>query len=190
MVERNKIMTLEDFVKGFTASGNKTEYCKSVVKDHYVNMVDKMAYCTNLLTSTQYKEGVYVRNTGLMKVLYTIMILDIYTDIDLQPSLEPGEEKAGDFIMGAYDILEQAGCLSIFFGTPDTVGTLPMAEIQRFSMLLDDMIGDMDANQSNVVSFLVTKQAATEQTVNAILDLLEKKGGENGILEDTTNSNR
>jgi hypothetical protein len=172
-------MTVEKFVKGYkklTGDTAKKSYFKDLHIKSYIPFTEKLAKAKNIakVTTHQYdKDG---NNTGKIQVnssfryvLFTLNLIDMYTDIDVnfqQPATE-------------YDLLAESGLFK------EILSQLPEDEVSDFKTLLDMSVDDIMTNELSMQSFIASQVKRFGTLANiTISPVLEKVGNELTNLDD------
>lgn len=172
-------MTVEKFVKGYkklTGDASKKSYFKDLHIKGYIPFTEKLAKAKNIakVTTHQYdKDG---NNTGKIQVnssfryvLFTLNLIDMYTDIDVnfqQPATE-------------YDLLAESELFK------EILSQLPEDEVSDFKTLLDMSVDDIMTNELSMQSFIANQVERFGTFANITINpVLDRVGNELTNLDD------
>ena len=161
------MITVDEFIKEYEKTDNKTEFCKQHIKNEYVPYSKKMDKCHQIIKGGCYKkvgdDEVFYINSPAIKMLFEILLIQLYTDIVIK-------DPVGDF-----EKIDECGV----FDTRSLLDILnanyPKREVENLYDLLWDMVDDAEKNTHHIVSYLDT----WVRSLNISLDsLMELAGGE------------
>ena len=161
-------MTVEELIKKYEESKKlKKDYDFSKhIKLHYMLYTEKLSLVKNILEATSYidvenKRG-YRRDTPNMIFVFTMKLIEKYTDIDIKP----------ENVVSDYDLLMETGIMHLL------TAAVPEDEVKIIQGMLDMARDDLEYNTRSLVSFLESKTDALRiamDSVNAVLERPEVK---------------
>lgn len=182
MQKEKTIKNISTFCKAYNKQANdrlKEEYFKSnisLIKD-YIPYAAKMAYVKNVVDATSFNKTIdensnitygnrYERNGAMQYLLYTMMLIDNYTNI----VVEYGNDN--NPLTSQYDELKKSGLIEKLYEL------IPESERAEFKILLNMQNDDTYTNFASVESF-VSRTIETLGTVGTtllspIIEVIEK----------------
>ena len=147
------------------------KYNKSKKKDYdfaqhltmkYMPYSEKAAMVKNIIDATSYvdvehKRG-YKRDTPNMVFIFTMKLIEKYTDIDISP----------ENVVSDYDKLMESGIMH------ELTDQIPESEVKIIRGMLDMSRDDLEMNTRSLVSFLETKADALQIAMDGLSKVLEK----------------
>lgn len=122
-----KDKTFEDFIN------------KHIVRN-YIGFIEKNVYCDTIIESTCYvKDGnkkIIKMNSPLRYLFFTMRLIDLYTDIDIDKSN----------IIAEYDKLNEAGIIEVL------INVIPSSERAEFSTILNMKMDDLQDNEYSLTA--------------------------------------
>ena len=148
-------MTVEQFVKEMKVMlQEKDSELKKYLEDRiittYIPYTQKIAYCKNILDYTMYKtvldKKIYYPDTTMQYVFYTLTLINIYTDINI------------DFknVVNDYELLDSKNLIHYLINNDNSYG-IPTEELDKFQTIFNMMRNDIVEHEESVVNFLNTK---------------------------------
>lgn len=157
-------MTVEELIKKYEESKKlKKDYDFSKhIKLTYMPYAEKLSLVKNILEATSYidvenKKG-YRRDTPNMIFVFTMKLIERYTDIDIKP------EK----VVPDYDLLMESGVMHLL------TAAVPEGEVKIIQGMLDMSRDDLEYNTRSLVPFIETKADAFQMVMNSLNNVLEK----------------
>lgn len=142
-------ITVENFIKVYKANlkaKDKTfeDFIKKHITVQYVKFLEKNMWCDSAISSTCYttvgNKKIVKMNSVARHVLFTMKIIDLYTDIDI--SFEDGK------VMEQYDELNEIGAIEVL------IGAIPETELEEFNILLNMKLNDLRDNEYSITALL------------------------------------
>lgn len=157
-------MTVEELIK-------KYEESKKLKKDYdfskhimlcYMPYAEKLSLVRNIMEATSYidvenKKG-YRRDTPNMIFVFTMKLIEKYTDIDIKP----------ENVVSDYDLLMESGVMHLL------TAAVPEGEVKIIQGMLDMTRDDLEYNTRSLVPFIETKADAFQMVMNSLNNVLEK----------------
>jgi len=169
-------MKVEDFVKKYKATPKLVDLKKHVV-NKYVPYLEKIALCTNIVNSTSHIETKDKRqlvkiNTPARYVLFTMYILNTYTDLDV--------DFTEDNFVKDYDMLKEAGLIEAFLDIDKNTGKslIPLSEYVEFNTVLNMALDDLRDNEYSLTAMAYNFKESlhiSEDILNEVIKEIEKK---------------
>ena len=128
----------------------------------YMPYSEKAAMVKNIIDATSYvdvehKRG-YKRDTPNMVFIFTMKLIEKYTDIDISP----------ENVVSDYDKLMESGIMH------ELTDQIPESEVKIIRGMLDMSRDDLEMNTRSLVSFLETKADALQIAMDGLSKVLEK----------------
>lgn len=128
----------------------------------YMPYSEKAAMVKNIIDATSYvdvehKRG-YKRDTPNMVFIFTMKLIEKYTDIDISP----------ENVVSDYDKLMESGIMH------ELTDQIPESEVKIIRGMLDMSRDDLEMNTRSLVSFLETKADALQIAMDGLSKILEK----------------
>ena len=149
-------MKINEFIKEYTEATDKQECIKSHVTESYVGYATKVAKCQKIIEVTYSKEingeKVYFTDSTARFMLYTLMIIESYTDIEI-------------------DYSQPVVCFDMLFEnniTAEILGCIPQQEQKMFQMVFDMVSDDKYANERDLPSYIDNKLTAIATVLGEI----------------------
>lgn len=156
-------MTVEKLIEEYEWSKRKKhEYDFSKhIKRKYLPYVEKCALVKGVVESTSYEEvdgiKLYKRNTKGMLFIFTMKIIENYTDLELNiPEITKD-----------YDALMDAGAMNLL------MVQIPEEEISILRGMVDMERDDLEINTRSLISFFETKSEVLMKMMDGFLSALE-----------------
>lgn len=153
-------MKVNEFVEEYKQHKDKDEYIKKhILLDKYVPYVEKITRCKNIIDKTMYTElngeKVFKKNSTSQYLLYTLTLIDLYTDLDI------------DFknLLDEYDELEKYALI-----TP-IISFINENELQTWQTISNMIIDDLMVNTRSIVSWIDNKIDILSLMMNSIQDI-------------------
>lgn len=147
-------MKVEEFIKGYKSSTNKTAFVKKHIIHTYVPYIQKINNCREIINKTLYiKNGeheIYKSDTATRYLLFSISIIMLYTDIEMSTNKRIEE----------FDLLEEQ---DIFTVLGENIGKDYLA----YSTILQGMIEDEKEN-NGLLPFLKKELINFDSFLNSI----------------------
>lgn len=157
-------MTVDELIKkNSSAIKSKKEYSfDKHLKRKYLPYLEKTSLVKAIIKMTSYKkvgdEEVYARNTSLMLFVFSLKLIETYTDITIDANNLNTE----------YDKLMESGVMNCL------MKQIPEEEISILRGMLDMERDDLEVNTRSLVSFLENKAEAMKMALDGIASVLEK----------------
>lgn len=140
------MITVEKFVEGYNKATDKEKFIiKHVIKDKYIPYAEKVNVCNRIVRVTSYVGSgetlTYRQNTPAQYMLYSLNVVDLYTDIDIDFSNADRE----------FDKLDKLHLITEIINYVDDY------EVNTLKTLLDMTKDDLMANERDLASFLENK---------------------------------
>ena len=156
-------MKVKEFIEEYESLSKKKEYSPiNHITINYLSYSRKIAMIKGIVDAASYIEisgkKIYKRNTPQMYFLFSMKLLETYTDIEI------GTEK----VVNEYDSLVSSGAMDAI------LSCIPASEKTILNGMLDMTVDDLENNTRSIVSFLETKMDSIDIAINTFLDVLEK----------------
>ncbi len=162
-------MNINEFVKEFNERTDKIQCVKEHIVKKYVPYEEKMAICKNIIDHADYTvniEGIekkyYSPNTPMRFLLFSMSIIDRYTDIELD------KIKNNFDVIGGYNKLNIIGVFEILFKELDK-------EYREIDNILQMMVDDAITKENNLVGYFDTKIDAFKIVYETLAPIIENK---------------
>lgn len=170
-------MTIEQFILIYKTKSEKDvdNYIKDHIVNKYIPYNQKIVVCTSIIDNTMYEEvnnvKIYKQNTPSRYLFFTLQLIKLYTDLEINFSDNPLE---------IYDKLNECGLIDRI------ISLLPQSEYIEFNTIMDMIIDDRVANERDLVSFIESKIDLLKIAFNIFNDALvdEMEGNNDGISGD------
>lgn len=140
-------MTTTEFIESYKTNKDLIKH----INAKYVPYLEKVTRCEKLINITCYDDNNnFYRKSAMQALLFTLMLIDIYTDIDIDFS-NPANE---------YDTLEKDGHIE------KIMQCIPKSEESQFRAILSMTQDDFIANERNITSFIEHKAETLVQLLN------------------------
>ncbi len=152
-------MTVKEFIREY-----KTEkkFLKKHIVKSYMPYVEKKALINGIINASSYVEvagkKIYKRDTPTMMFIFTLKLVESYTDIAIDVSNVHEE----------YDALLSSGAMD------DILSNIPESEINILKGLLDMVRDDLEENTRSLVSLIETRLDSANYAFDALLKVLER----------------
>lgn len=141
-------MKINEFIKEYAEATDKQQCIQNHITESYVSYATKVVKCQNIIDITSSKEvngeKVYVVDSTARFMLYTLMLIESYTDIEIDYS-QP---------VVCFDMLSENGIIAEF------LVVIPQQEQKMFQMVLDMVRDDKYANERDLPSYIDNKITA------------------------------
>lgn len=180
-------MTVSEFVKGYNKvvqmNGDIEDYITDRYTDPYVPFRKKVSICENIAKISSHKkvdgiEGVtndkevYALNRPARYMMFMLSLIDSYTDIDISFG-------DGELMLDEYEVLDELDVIQpLIAGDEHGIMGIPPVEYERFKMIMDMTIADIDDNENNFINYLDSKFEAISTVFDVLLDGLSNAVGE------------
>jgi hypothetical protein len=173
-------MTVKDFINGYNkpVSDNlKKTYLKDNLQTKtYIAFTEKLSKAKRIAKITTHEYNKDGKETGNIRVdsvarylLFTLNIIDMYTNIDINFSNTAAE----------YDLLAENGLVK------EILSMIPENEVSDFKILLDMSVDDIMANELSTQAFISNQITRFGQLANVTINpILEKLADEIGNLDE------
>lgn len=136
-------MTVKEFVEKYVNSTDVEKTCaKHVIKDKYVPYEEKIATCLNIVKKTNYIESegikIYNRNTPAQYVQFSMTIINLYTDIEIN----------FENILADFNMLDKVSAIDTL------LSAISESEYTKFRTLLEMIQDDEYENNRNMTSYI------------------------------------
>lgn len=145
-------MTVKEFVDGYkkTSDNLKNRYIKEKLEiKSYINFVDKCNLAERVIKASTYEKDIDGKDTGNIKInsisrylLFTLSIIDMYTNIDVDFSHSIDE----------YDLLKSNNLLELFIGSENQL--IPESEYFEVQAILNMTLDDTIQNNMSTQAFI------------------------------------
>lgn len=153
-------MTIEDLI-ALTKRKQQYDYSQRI-KTRYLPYEEKCALAKSVVDNTSYVEiagkKVYKRNTANMLFVFTMQLIEKYTDIEFDK----------DDVVKAYNQLEEAGLME------PLLKQIPEKETDMLEKMMYMQRDDLEVNTRSLVSFFETKTEAMQIAMNSFEKVLNK----------------
>ena len=169
-------ITVENFTKVYKANlkaKDKTleDFIKKHVTVQYVKFLEKNVWCDSIISSTCYatveNKKIIKMNSTARHVLFTMKIIDLYTDIDI--NFEDGK------VMEQYDELNEIGAIEVL------IKSIPESELVEFYTILNTKLDDLRDNEYSITALLYNLKNSLDISEEIIESAIKE------ILEDNKN---
>lgn len=168
-------MTVEELIKAVNKQKKlKKDYDFSKhIKTKYMGYAQKEAFVKAIIKATSYEningKETYIRNTNGMLFVFTLKLIESYTDIEINTAKAVEE----------YDMLMESGAMNAL------MVHIPEGEINILRGMLDMRRDDLEVNTRSLISFFETKTEALQIVLDVFLKNLEKPEVQAKIVELT-----
>ena len=143
------------------------------IKHKYMPYTQKCALVKSIIESTSYEEvsgiKLYKRNTNAMLFVFTMKLIEYYTDIEIDLAAVATE----------YDALMESEAMN------GLMSQIPAEEISIIRGMIDMERDDLEINTRSLVSFLETKADAIGLAIETINKTLQEPAVQKKIAEFT-----
>ena len=136
-------------VKDYIPNAEKMLECQMIIKESH--------YTTIKIDDTERK--IYRQNNNAEKVLYNMMLIDKYTNIDIDRK----------HVFDEYDYMREN---KYFY---PTLQMIPKEELEEFEDTLTNMVDDLKVNERSLVSFIENKSGTINFSLSELLKMLDGK---------------
>ena len=158
------MIKVSEFINGWKAATDKTEYAKKHVMATYIPYETKLAQIENIINAALYKEvngrKIFWMNTPLHYNFYVQSILKLYTDIDITDGGDPEESLRG------FNMIEEAGAMP-------SIAVAIGPDVDNFKTLLQMATDDALTNNS-LTNWLDGKTDAFEMAIRVMADAIRE----------------
>ena len=155
-------MTVENLVKEIKEKRDWDKYLSGIVNVSYIPYETKIARCEQIINISSYIEinnkKVYRVNTPIKFVLTTLTLINEYTDIDI-------DFTEGNFLRD-FNLLDQNELIE------KIIAVLPRHEYDTWMLVLQMMSDDKQENERSLISYLDSKLATFNITLDNALSAL------------------
>lgn len=156
-------MKVSEFVNQYLESKKMKEYTpKEHIKLNYLPHTQKIALVKGIVDATSYAKidgkQVYKRDTPNMFFLFSMKLVETYTDIEINTAQ----------VVNEYDDLVRCGAMNAL------LSCIPESEIDILKGMLDMVRDDLEANTRSMVSFLETKFDSMDIAMNSLFSALDR----------------
>ncbi len=163
------MIKISEFINGYKLAKDKARYVEPHITTKYVAFEIKKAHAKRVIDFSMYKEvngrKIFWADTPFQYELFTMTVIQLYTDIDLTD----GVEEDGVWLNG-FNKLEEFGA------TGDIIKAIG-ADFQAFQTILKMEADDAMFNNS-LVNWLDTKAEALDITLGTLSDAINKISAE------------
>lgn len=156
-------MTVKDFIKEYKEAIDAKKYLEGRLTRKYVPYTEKTTRLENLIDKTSVisvnnEKEIFMQNSPARFLIYTLILIDSYTDIDINFSecIEEFDSLSEENIVGAL------------------LNIIPENERKTFQMLYDMIQVDYYENNRSVVGYLDRKAEAINMLMERVLEEAEK----------------
>ena len=147
-------MTTKEFIENYEGVKDKDKFLAECIVKQYIPYEEKMTYCENIIEKTTHKniadKEVYWRNTPVQYMVFSLTLVDLYSDVNI------------DF----KNILKEFNALDEIGGIDALISFIPNTEYAKFKTILNMVSDDNYENLRSISSWLDTKFDA----INLLLD--------------------
>lgn len=159
------------FIKTYKANmkaKDKTfdDFIDKHIVENYIDFIKKNVYCDTIIKSTCYvKNGdreIIKMNSPLRYVFFTMRLIDLYTDIDIDISN----------VISEYDKLNEIGAIDVI------TNKIPQSEYIEFSTILDMKLDDIKDNEYSLTAMAYNFKESfsiSEDIINSVIDEIKDK---------------
>lgn len=156
-------MIVSEFIKEYLESKKRKEYTPSEhIKLDYLPHTQKIALVKGVVDAASYVtvngKEVYKRDTPNMLFLFSMKLVETYTDIEINTAQ----------VVNEYDDLVRCGAMDAL------LFCIPESEIKILKSLLDMVQDDLETNTRSLISFLETKTDSINMAINSLVEVLDK----------------
>lgn len=163
-MEEEKKITVDELKKKVEAA-RKTKkdypFAKHIIRE-YLSHAEKLALVKGVVNASSYVEvngkKIYKRDTPLRMFLFSMRLITLYTDIEINISKIDDE----------YDKLVSSGAMN------GLLSSIPSEEINILQGMLDLVQDDLETNTRDFISFLESKIELVGIAFNTLLDVLDR----------------
>ena len=153
-------MKVDELIK--LTKGKKEYDFSQRIKMKYMPYAEKSALVKNVLDCSSYVEvngrKVYKRNTSSMLFIFTMQLVEKYTDLEFEK----------ENVVLVYDALMETGLMN------KLMEQIPEEEISILRGMLDMQRDDEEMNTRSLVAFLETKADAMQMAMDSFSKVLDK----------------
>ena len=161
-------MNVDFFIKQIAMNKNKEEYVAGKLIKQYIPYEEKQASCENIVKTTSFVntetgESFYRRNTPACDLLFNLILIDKYFDIDI------------DFgnALKEYNVLQENDYTTLL------LKAIPEREYVTRQRMFSMVANDYMENERSLVSYLDTKIEALNKTTEGLASIIEDVMKEN-----------
>lgn len=152
-------MTVKEFIKEYKEAVDAKKYVEKRLVRKYVPYSEKITRLENLIDKTsvisiEKDKKIFKQNSPARFLIYTLILIDSYTDIDIDFS--DGVEE--------FDSLSKENLIGAL------LNIIPENERKTFQMLHDMIQGDYYENNRSLVGYLDGKVQAATMFIEEIID--------------------
>lgn len=162
-------MNINEFVKEFNERTDKIQCVKEHIVEKYIPYEKKMAICKNVINHADYTTNInglekkyYAPNTPLRFVLFSISIVDSYTDIKLK------KNKSNRDVMGGFNKLNSIGFFELLFSELNR-------EYKEINTILQMMVEDTINKENSLTEYFNTKLDSLKIIYDTFMPIIENK---------------
>ena len=154
-------MTIEEFIKKFKETDvlQKENFISNHIVNTYIPYARKIAKSKNIIDATSKTEiegeEIYCANSPSRFLLFTMNLIEEYTDIDIHSGYEKN-------IVGAFDALDSNGLIALL------LNAMPQNDRKMFQMVFDMVRDDTYDNERSFVGWMDNKLQAMKLAFSAI----------------------
>jgi hypothetical protein len=171
--DNNEKITVENLLKAMakvSEAKRSYDFSKHITRQ-YMPYTEKCALVKNIIDKTSYVESdgvrVYRRNTNSMFFIFSIKIIEYYTNIKIDVSQ----------IAKEYDALVESGAMN------NLMEQIPQKEVSILQGMLDMERDDLEANTRSLVAYLDDKYEAIRLSFDSFNKALENLNVQSKIEE-------
>ena len=159
-------MTVKEFIDGVDTTNDLDTYLSERINNNYVDFTKKVDICSRVIDATSKvivdKETTFRINSPARYMLFTLNLIDLYTDIDI------------DFKKGTecFNTLDSIGAIE------HLINRIPEREVKNFQMIHDMVMNDMMENTRSLVGYLDNKMTAFKIAMNELTKVTETADAE------------
>lgn len=156
-------MKVSEFVNEYSESKKRKDYTPSGhIKLNYLPHTQKIVLVKGVVDAASYVtvngKEVYKRDTPNMLFLFSMKLVETYTDIEINTAQ----------VVNEYDDLVRCGAMDAL------LFCIPESEIKILKSLLDMVQDDLETNTRSLISFLETKTDSINMAINSLVEVLDK----------------
>lgn len=155
-------MNVTELIDKYNESKKKDYDFAQHIMIHYMPYSEKLSVVKGIIDATCYVDvgdkKCYKRDTPNMIFIFTMKLIEKYTDIEITP----------ESVVSDYDALMESGVMHLL------MEQIPKGEVSIIQGMMDMMRDDLEVNTRSLVSFLETKTDALQMAFDSLNNVLEK----------------
>lgn len=166
-------MNVTELIDKYNESKKKDYDFAQHIMIHYLPYSEKLSVVKGIIDATCYvdveNKKYYKRDTPNMIFIFTMKLIEKYTDIEITP----------ESVVSDYDALMESGVMRLL------MEQIPKEEVSILQGMMDMMRDDLEVNTRSLVSFLETKTDALQMAFDSLNKVLERPDIQTKITEFT-----